>query len=238
MAISVAIAVVGFLSIRSFLSISMRIAWPFPANGSAGRAALMTIGFSKSFGIAQATPCYEVVRRLTLSRKTTGLGRPVSFSGNCVRGAQWARIGPFDWGQGWLARSPVPRRVWNLRRGIRRRGGLRRRLLVRSILPSGAPQSNCEGSWPARGAASNAKVQVDRRIPDKSDWGARPGEVTANGSVSILLGGMVSVKGKTRSHLNFESRPDGFMVVASFDGGLQKCSGMPNVLPYMVPVKS
>ena len=110
--------------------------WPFPADGSAGRAALMTIGFSKSFGIAQATPCYEVVRRLTLPRKTTGLGRPVSFSGNCVRGAQWARIGPFDWGQGWLV-SPVSRRVWNLRRGIRRRGGLRRRQLVQSILPSG-----------------------------------------------------------------------------------------------------
>jgi hypothetical protein len=46
------------------------------------------------------------------------------------------------------------------------------------------------------------------------------------------------VKGKTRSHLNFESHPL-FMVVASLKvlGGLQKCSGMLNVLPYMVSVK-
>ena len=40
------------------------------------------------------------------------------------------------------------------------------------------------------------------------------------------------MKGKTRSHLNFESHPL-FMVVASLKvlGGLQKCSGMLNVLP-------
>ena len=46
------------------------------------------------------------------------------------------------------------------------------------------------------------------------------------------------MKGKTRSHLNFESHPL-FMVVASLKvlGGLQKCSGMLNVLPYMVSVK-
>jgi hypothetical protein len=44
------------------------------------------------------------------------------------------------------------------------------------------------------------------------------------------------VKGETRNHLNFESRPCVFMVIAPL-GVFKKCSGMPNVLPYMVPVK-
>ncbi len=44
--------------------------------------------------------------------------------------------------------------------------------------------------------------------------------------------------GKTRSHLNFESRPWCFLVVASlYKEVCKKCSGMLNVLPYMVSVK-
>jgi len=45
------------------------------------------------------------------------------------------------------------------------------------------------------------------------------------------------VKGKTRSHLNFESRPGIFTVVAPLMEVCKKCSGMLNVLPYMGAVK-
>jgi hypothetical protein len=54
------------------------------------------------------------------------------------------------------------------------------------------------------------------KSPEGMPGGAGPGEVTAISiCFSIHYGGMVPVKGKTRSHLNFESRPVRFMVVAS-----------------------
>jgi len=49
------------------------------------------------------------------------------------------------------------------------------------------------------------------------------------------------VKGKTRSQLNDVSSTmslaPAFMVIAPSKGICKKCSGMLNVLPYMVPVK-
>jgi hypothetical protein len=49
------------------------------------------------------------------------------------------------------------------------------------------------------------------------------------------------VKGKTRSQLNEVSSTrnlgPAFMVVVPFKRICRKCSGMLNVLPYMVPVK-
>ena len=163
--------------------------------------------FRRALASLKATPCYEVKRRVTV-RKGYGAGSPCRFfrklcSGRAM-GSDWAlRLGSRLAGE-------VARLQTNLESSAGHSTPWRAKEAATSSINSsiGAPQSNCEGSWPARGAASNAKVQVDRRIPDKPDWGARPGEVTANGSVSILLGGMVSVKGKTRSHLNFESRPD------------------------------
>jgi hypothetical protein len=81
MAVGVAIAVVRIYQILTSIFIDTNInanSWPFPADGSAGRAVQRAIKLPKSFGIAQATPCYEVVRRLTV-RKGYGAGSPCRF---------------------------------------------------------------------------------------------------------------------------------------------------------------
>ena len=156
--------------------------------------------------------------------------RLAGFFGNCVLGARWDRLG-------W-ARTPMSSRP-RCRRGILCRGGLRRRLLVPSNLPSGL--LNGRQKLASREAASDARLSCTRsdESPVRDVWRARTGGSHRYFQLRFpsTSEGRVPVKGKTRSHLNFESRPCVYSSSPPAKGGLKSTLGMLNVLPYMVPVQ-
>ena len=146
------------------------------------------------------------------------LNRAAGFFGNCDLGSRWRRSAQRGGlpGLTWLRRvGPTA----NQRLGMRCHDGQKRRQRVRSNHPSGLLMARRK---------LDGREQLQPRYSFNESPGGTPGRNQTGGShrylhlLSIRFGGMGPVTGETRSHLNFESRPCAFTVLASFKGGLKK----------------
>ncbi len=115
--------------------------------------------------------------------KNQTLDWPPNFFGNCAVGARWSGLAQRGGSLGPRSAGPTDDR----RLGIRCHDGRKKHLPVRLNLPSGLLYESPGGEYPTR--ANRGKSPLTSIC------------------FSIHYGGMASVKGKTRSHLNSESRP-------------------------------
>jgi hypothetical protein len=143
--------------------------------------------------------------------------RPAGACDNCAPGGRWARRhgppGRFSAG-----------RIQSTGNRILCRDGQRRRQRVPSNLPSGLLMARLKaGPVGEQLEPRNFRSLHCCESPEGMPGCAKPGDVTA--CFRLLLPttclpsnreGWPPVMGKTRSHLNFESRPDWFTVLASF----------------------
>ena len=181
-------------------------------------------------------PIYEFVSAFGMNFSGQETGQAPSLQGVMVRG----RLAPFPGSCALAARrrgarrggGALPRRdgaeprhhtSWGLG-GTRFRDGRTKRQLFRLNLPP---------SW-LLGTGARPKL---KQIIESPDGRAGPDRGMSPLISTHFRGGWAPVNRDGRKVTSISSPVPGFFVCCPFFRSLQKCSGMLNVLPYMVPVK-